>query len=190
MRIDEDTRIHENYFKRLMQSQQPMTKLDSYGDPRLIPFGAFFRSSGLDELPQLFNILRGEMSWVGPRPCTPNEYEDYLPWQKQRFQALPGLTGLWQVSGKNQTTFNEMIQLDIAYAHKQSWHFDLLILLRTAPVVLGQVIEMIGNKFRRAERSSESSTAQTQPRASIPKRAAGEVVRVAERATHNQRNAT
>ena len=96
-----------------MDSNTPMTKMDSKGDPRIIPFGWLLRSSGLDELPQLINVLRGEMSLVGPRPCLPYEYDRYLPWQRERFAAVPGLTGLWQVSGKNRTTFVEMIQLDI-----------------------------------------------------------------------------
>ena len=77
--------------------------------PRLAPFGRILRASGLDELPQIFNVLRGEMSLVGPRPCTPNEFAHYEPWQRERVNGLPGLTGYWQVNGKNKTTFNQMI---------------------------------------------------------------------------------
>jgi lipopolysaccharide/colanic/teichoic acid biosynthesis glycosyltransferase len=142
MHVNADAQVHTEYFKRLMQSQNPMTKLDSYGDPRLIPLGGFLRSTGLDELPQVFNVLQGDMSLVGPRPCTPNEYEDYLPWQKQRFATLPGLTGLWQVSGKNKTTFNEMIHLDILYIQNRSLWLDLRIMMKTFPVLCSQAQEM------------------------------------------------
>ena len=71
--------------------------------------------AALDELPQIFNVLCGEMSLVGPRPCTPNEFAHYEPWQRERVNALPGLTGYWQVNGKNKTTFNEMIVMDLFY---------------------------------------------------------------------------
>lgn len=144
MRADANTRLHEDYFKQLMHSKSPMTKLDSSGDRRLIPLGILLRASGLDELPQLFNVLRGDMSLVGPRPCTPNEYQDYSTWQKQRFAILPGLTGLWQVSGKNRTTFEEMIQLDTHYMEKCSFWLDLKIMFRTIPVLVVEVHEMLG----------------------------------------------
>jgi len=151
MRANANTAVHQGYFKQLMQSDQPMTKMDNMGDPRLIPLGSVLRASGLDELPQLWNVLRGEMSVVGPRPCTPFEYSNYHPWQKQRFNTLPGLTGLWQVSGKNKTTFNEMIRLDIRYCEMQSAWADIKIMLRTFPVVLGQVKEVIQRMPRRAK---------------------------------------
>jgi lipopolysaccharide/colanic/teichoic acid biosynthesis glycosyltransferase len=146
MRADANTAIHEGYFKQLIHSKRPMMKLDSFGDSRLIPFGSLLRCSGLDELPQLFNVWHGDMSLVGPRPCTPNEYREYLPWQKQRFSVLPGLTGLWQVSGKNKTTFEEMIQLDILYAQKLSLRLDLKIILKTLPVLVGEMREMLGRR--------------------------------------------
>src|SRR5262249_17851350 len=113
MKVGADSQVHKAYLKQLLRSESPMTKMDVTGDSRLIPLGALLRSTGLDELPQLINVLRGDMSLVGPRPCIPYEAEDFLSWQKERFNTLPGLTGLWQVSGKNQTTFNEMIKLDI-----------------------------------------------------------------------------
>jgi lipopolysaccharide/colanic/teichoic acid biosynthesis glycosyltransferase len=116
-----------------------MVKMDSRGDSRLIPGGWILRASGLDELPQVINVLRGEMSMVGPRPCLPYEYDRYLPWQRDRFAAVPGLTGLWQVSGKNRTTFEEMIRLDIEYARRQSWWLDLKIMLLTVPALLQQI---------------------------------------------------
>ena len=103
------------------------------------PSGVPLRSSGLDELPQFINILRGEMSLVGPRPCVSYEYEKYLPWQKERFDTLPGLTGLWQVSGKNRTTFDEMIQFDIEYAREKNVAMDLLIIAKTIPALVIQM---------------------------------------------------
>ncbi len=122
-----------------------MTKLDAKGDKRLIPGGWLLRASGLDELPQLINVLKGDMSLVGPRPCIPSEFEEYLPWQRERVNATPGLTGLWQVSGKNRTTFDEMIRLDIKYARTISLGQDLKIIFSTIPALLQQ----IGDTLRR-----------------------------------------
>jgi lipopolysaccharide/colanic/teichoic acid biosynthesis glycosyltransferase len=141
MKVNAEIGSHQNHLKELIGSDTPMTKMDAKGDPRVIKFGRLLRSSGLDELPQLINVLRGEMSLVGPRPCTQYEYEQFQPWHKQRFRALPGLTGLWQVSGKNKTTFNEMINLDIRYANEWSLWLDLKIMLMTFPVLLGQIKE-------------------------------------------------
>ncbi len=141
MHVNSDTGIHQGHLQQLMNSDAPMIKMDSHGDPRIIPFGRLLRASGLDELPQFINVLRGEMSLVGPRPCVPYEYEKYLPWQRERFNTVPGLTGLWQVSGKNKTTFTEMIQLDIRYARSKTLWLDLKIILKTIPTLLGQVWE-------------------------------------------------
>src|SRR6201982_3226713 len=124
-----------------MEVDRPMTKLDAYGDPRLAPFGRFLRASGLDELPQIFNVVWGEMSLVGPRPCTPNEFANYEPWQRERVNALPGLTGHWQVNGKNKTTFNEMIMMDLFYLENMSILLDLKIILKNAAVIAGQLLE-------------------------------------------------
>jgi lipopolysaccharide/colanic/teichoic acid biosynthesis glycosyltransferase len=139
MFVGAETTAHQGYLQHLMKSGAPMVKLDARGDSRIIPFGVLLRSSGLDELPQLINVLRGEMSMVGPRPCLAYECEDYLPWQWERFNTLPGLTGLWQVSGKNQTTFAEMMQLDISYAREKTLWLDLMIILKTVPAILGQI---------------------------------------------------
>jgi lipopolysaccharide/colanic/teichoic acid biosynthesis glycosyltransferase len=156
MVVGADTAVHHRHFSLLVGSNVPMVKLDSHGDPRLIPYGLLLRSSGLDELPQVINVLRGEMSLVGPRPCLPNEYDKYLPWQRERFNTLPGLTGLWQVSGKNKTTFNEMIHLDIHYARTKSLWLDLKIMLRTVPVLVVQVLERRrGIRRTSAPRSTE-----------------------------------
>lgn len=134
-----ETVSHQGHLQHLMNSDAPMTKLDSSGDSRIIPFGRLLRAAGLDELPQLFNVLNGEMSLVGPRPCLPYEAEQYLPWQRERFNAAPGLTGLWQVNGKNRTTFTRMMQLDIEYARRKSLWLDLKVLFKTIPALLVQI---------------------------------------------------
>jgi lipopolysaccharide/colanic/teichoic acid biosynthesis glycosyltransferase len=141
MRLRAETQTHERYFENLMRVDRPMTKLDAYGDPRLAPFGRVLRASGLDELPQIFNVLSGEMSLVGPRPCTPNEFAHYEPWQRQRVNCLPGLTGYWQVNGKNKTTFRQMIEMDLIYLRHMSIWFDLKIMLKTGTVMAGQLFE-------------------------------------------------
>src|SRR6476619_6007026 len=141
MRLSAETQTHERYFENLMRVDRPMTKLDTYGDPRLAPFGRFLRASGLDELPQIFNVLCGEMSLVGSRPCTPNEFDHYAPWQRQRVNCLPGLTGYWQVNGKNKTTFREMIAMDLFYLKNMSILLDLKIMLRTGTAIAGQLTE-------------------------------------------------
>jgi exopolysaccharide production protein ExoY len=115
-----------------------MTKLDAKHDPRVIPLGSVLRATGLDELPQLINVLRGEMSIVGPRPCVAYEYAMYEAWQKRRFDAVPGLTGLWQVSGKNRTTFHQMINLDIEYSERANLWLDLKIIFKTVPALVQQ----------------------------------------------------
>jgi len=130
--------VHEAYLEHLIISDRPMIKLDATGDPRLIAGGKFLRATGLDELPQIFNVLKGEMSLVGPRPCTVLEFERYAPEQRVRVNALPGLTGLWQVNGKNRTTFREMIEMDIFYSRNISLSLDLKIIVRTLPAILGQ----------------------------------------------------
>jgi exopolysaccharide production protein ExoY len=142
MQTNAETESHRLHTQNLIKSQDPMTKLDTRRDPRLIPLGPLLRSCGLDELPQLLNILRGEMSLVGPRPCIPYEYELYEPWHRRRFDAVPGLTGLWQVSGKNRTTFEQMVRLDIEYAERCNLGLDLKILLKTVPALWGQCSDL------------------------------------------------
>jgi lipopolysaccharide/colanic/teichoic acid biosynthesis glycosyltransferase len=139
MQQDTNTVIHEKHFIHLINSSEPMTKLDVNHDPRLIPCARFLRATGIDELPQLINVLRGEMSFIGPRPCIQYEYVKYKPWQKRRFDELPGLTGLWQVSGKNTTTFEDMMRLDIAYGRSKSFWNDLNIIIKTFPTVIKEV---------------------------------------------------
>jgi lipopolysaccharide/colanic/teichoic acid biosynthesis glycosyltransferase len=138
MRVDAETESHQRHTQQLIRSKVPMVKLDARRDPRLIPLGSILRVCGLDELPQLFNVLRGDMSLVGPRPCIPYECEAYEPWHWGRFDAVPGLTGLWQVSGKNRTTFDQMVRLDIEYSRRMNLGLDLSILFRTIPALWGQ----------------------------------------------------
>jgi lipopolysaccharide/colanic/teichoic acid biosynthesis glycosyltransferase len=158
MKIDAETVSHERHLEQLMQTNRPMTKLDA-ADPRIIPGGRLLRALGVDELPQLFNVLHGEMSLVGPRPCTLREFEAYEPWQRGRVQALPGLTGYWQVNGKNKTTFTEMIQMDLFYAGAMSLKLDLAILFRTFPALLEQFLEtrQAARERARAARSVNSA---------------------------------
>jgi lipopolysaccharide/colanic/teichoic acid biosynthesis glycosyltransferase len=148
MRVAAETRSHQSHLEALMTNGKPMEKLDLQ-DERIIPGGLFLRASGLDELPQVFNIIRGEMSFVGPRPCVPYEYERFRPEHRARFNAVPGLTGLWQVSGKNRTTFQQMIELDINYAQRLSLWRDVAILASTFPVLFQQVLEMVRKKRKR-----------------------------------------
>lgn len=140
MKVNAETQSHEQYLERLIREETPMTKLDA-SDKRLIPLGHLLRASGLDELPQIFNVLRGEMSLVGPRPCTDLEFSCYQPWQKGRVDAPPGITGYWQVNGKNETTFNEMIAMDIHYARNMSLWLDLWIITKTLPVIVLQFFQ-------------------------------------------------
>ena len=140
MRVHAETRTHEEYLEQLIVNDAPMTKLDAL-DPRLIPGGRFLRAAGLDELPQVFNVIRGEMSLVGPRPCTVVEFQSYRPEQRDRVNAAPGITGYWQVNGKNKTTFKEMIAMDIFYAKNMSLSLDLTIIWKTISVVIRQAIE-------------------------------------------------
>src|SRR5258705_544377 len=140
-----ETRSHEAYLKSLIGSNVPMKKLDEEDD-RVLRVGVLLRASGLDELPQVLNVIRGEMSLVGPRPCIRYEYEKYQPEQRERFEAVPGLTGLWQVGGKNNTTFREMIDLDVRYARNLSLWQELSILFRTFPVLLQQTRQTVRRK--------------------------------------------
>jgi exopolysaccharide biosynthesis polyprenyl glycosylphosphotransferase len=104
-------------------------------DPRVTPLGTLLRKTSLDELPQLFNIIMGDMSLVGPRPPIAYEIENYLPWHMERLKAVPGLTGLWQVSGRSSVSFEEMVRLDIRYINNWSPWQDFIIILKTIPVV-------------------------------------------------------
>jgi lipopolysaccharide/colanic/teichoic acid biosynthesis glycosyltransferase len=115
-----------------MAGNQPLEKLDHQLE--IIPGGALLRNFGIDELPQLINVLKGEMSLVGPRPDVV-PFEHYERWHRRRFDVLPGITGLWQVCGKNRTTFAQMMRLDAAYVRRRSFWLDVSILLWTIPAL-------------------------------------------------------
>ncbi|GBC63774.1 sugar transferase [Desulfonema ishimotonii] len=146
MKSDADILAHRQHLSRLIKegAEKPMTKLDD--DARIIPFGRILRKLCIDELPQLINVLRGEMSLVGPRPPIPYEVDEYLKWHNGRLDVVPGMTGLWQVSGKNRLTFKEMVRLDIRYARCRSFWLDLKILLMTPVAIFLQVRDCLNRK--------------------------------------------
>ena len=139
-----DDQIHKQYVKKLIEAkndeinlgtvENPQYKLTK--DPRVTSIGLFLRKLSIDELPQLFNVLKGEMSLVGPRPPISYEIEEYQNWHYRRIlEVKPGITGLWQVLGRNKTTFDEMVRLDIHYAENWSLWLDIKILLKTIKVL-------------------------------------------------------
>jgi len=105
-------------------------------DSHVTPFGRLLRKTSIDELPQLFNVLKGDMSLVGPRPCLPYEYDAYEDWHKRRLSVLPGCTGLWQVSSRSECGFDDMVLLDLYYIDNQSPWLDLQLILKTIPVMI------------------------------------------------------
>jgi exopolysaccharide biosynthesis polyprenyl glycosylphosphotransferase len=121
-------------FEALNEASGPLFKLRN--DPRRTRVGRFLRRYSLDELPQLVNVLRGEMSLVGPRPNLPEEVNQYQEWHKRRLSVSPGITGLWQVSGRSDLTFDEMVLLDIYYVENWNLFLDMSILLRSVPAVI------------------------------------------------------
>ena len=123
-------------------------------DARITRIGTTLRRYKIDELPQLINVLRGNMSLIGPRPSLAFEVSHYRPWQRMRSDTLPGMTGLWQVSGKNKTTFKEMLRLDVAYVQGLSVGLDVRIFLRTFPTVVSELV----NARRRENRVSACGT--------------------------------
>ena len=137
MEVKTDSGMHRDYVTDLVNNGRPMVKIDHRH--RLIPFGKMIRRMFIDELPQLFNVIRGEMSLIGPRPAIPYEVQAYHDWHMGRLLALPGMTGLWQVSGKNRLTFDEMVRLDIQYAHQCSFLMDMKILFKTPLAILSEV---------------------------------------------------
>jgi lipopolysaccharide/colanic/teichoic acid biosynthesis glycosyltransferase len=124
---------HRSHVEGLMTSNGKLTKRDE--ELQVIIGGRWLRKYGVDELPQLINVLRGEMSLVGPRPDV-IPFHHYSARHQHRFNVLPGITGLWQVKGKNRTTFTQMMQLDLMYVRRRSVGFDLMILLMTLPAVV------------------------------------------------------
>jgi exopolysaccharide biosynthesis polyprenyl glycosylphosphotransferase len=144
MQVDSNPGAHAAHVKRLIEENLKPQDLSAGGratlkmehDPRITRIGRFIRKTSLDELLQLFNVLRGEMSLVGPRPPLPYEVDSYKDWHKRRLEALPGMTGWWQVKGRNRVSFDEMVRMDLAYIEKASFWFDLRILLLTPAAVV------------------------------------------------------
>jgi lipopolysaccharide/colanic/teichoic acid biosynthesis glycosyltransferase len=133
--------IHREYVTNMLGARQPQAagpsglfKLDA--DPRITPLGAWLRRTSLDELPQLFNVLAGQMSLVGPRPVLPWEEELFSAADRQRFEVKPGITGLWQVSGRSKLSMQQALELDTEYIGRRSLALDLIILIRTVPALL------------------------------------------------------
>ena len=158
MHISSDPMVHQRHVHDLIDNDKTLTKLDTVRDPRIIPFGDLLRQSCLDELPQLINVLSGDMSLVGPRPVPPYESDQYLPWHRHRFDVPPGLTGLWQVSGKNRTTFREMMRLDIGYSRKVSLRQDGMIVLKTLPVICAQLSGLVTGRKMQDRGHTEASS--------------------------------
>ena len=148
MRLDADPRGHQEYVTALIKGSEDGD--DKSGDDegetlyklavdnRITPVGRWIRKWSIDELPQLFNVLFGDMTLVGPRPAIPYEVAEYPTWYLQRFSVKPGLTGYWQVSGRNERTYEEMVRLDIEYVERRSLALDLSILVKTPWVVLSR----------------------------------------------------
>ena len=130
--------IHRDYVRRMLTEQQsagaqPGGLFKLQADPRVTPVGRWLRRSSLDELPQLYNVLRGDMSLVGPRPVLAWEAELFTARERARFTVRPGLTGLWQVSGRGRLSMRQALELDVEYVRRQSLWLDLSILARTLP---------------------------------------------------------
>jgi len=142
MVVNNDEHVHRAYLENLVRNGAEAS-LDRAGqkvyklvdDPRVTPIGAFLRRTSLDELPQLWNIIKGEMSLVGPRPCLSYEWDLHKEWQKRRLDVTPGLTGLWQVTGRSRVPFEDMVLLDLYYIAHWSIGLDLELILRTVPVI-------------------------------------------------------
>jgi exopolysaccharide biosynthesis polyprenyl glycosylphosphotransferase len=140
-----DDRVHQEYVTNLIEgnldrinqgdAERPLYKMKS--DPRITSIGKIIRKTNIDELPQFFNVLKGEMSLVGPRPPIPYEVEKYQSWHLRRIlEVKPGITGLWQVDGRSRTSFDDMVRLDLRYAQNWSLWLDLKILAKTVRVVI------------------------------------------------------
>ena len=136
MYANNDARVHEAHLEKLITANKGYKKLEN--DPRITPIGRFLRKFSIDELPQLLNVFRGNMSLVGPRPCLPYEYEHFKEWHKLKYKVIPGITGLAQIIARNRedVTFSDSVLLDLYYADNQSLWLDLKILFKTIPVML------------------------------------------------------
>jgi lipopolysaccharide/colanic/teichoic acid biosynthesis glycosyltransferase len=138
-----DNNVHQNYVQALIRNEvtdnagaAPDGGYKLVKDSRITRVGTILRKTSLDEIPQLFNVLKGEMSLVGPRPPLPYEVEVYQDWHKKRLDVIPGITGLWQVQGRSRVSFDEMVRMDLDYAAQSSLWLDLKIIVLTIPAVL------------------------------------------------------
>jgi exopolysaccharide biosynthesis polyprenyl glycosylphosphotransferase len=143
MRVEEGNNIHKDFVTKLIKGEidyegkkDQVFKITE--DPRITSIGKFIRKFSIDELPQIFNVLRGDISLVGPRPCLPYEYDVYKDWHKKRMSVRPGITGLWQVAGRSAVTFEDMVLLDLYYIYNRSVIMDLNIMYETIFTVLGK----------------------------------------------------
>lgn len=146
---------HQEYMKHLISEEggddKPMLKEQGNTGARITKIGKIIRCTSLDEIPQLLNVIKGEMSLIGPRPPIPYEVEVYKRWHGGRFDSVPGLTGLWQVSGKNSLSFKEMARLDIKYSRNLSFWNDLVILFKTPMVIVREFVDGIRGSERKAD---------------------------------------
>lgn len=146
MRTAADPEPHKRYIAELIAQGAAAACSDDQGRPlyklavddRVTRIGRLLRRWSIDELPQLWNVVRGDMALVGPRPVIAYEAEQYPDWYRERFRVAPGLTGLWQVSGRNERTYEEMIRLDVEYARTRSLRLDMTILFKTFRAVIGR----------------------------------------------------
>ena len=157
MHANADPGLHREHVGKLIANNLPLTKLDMKGDKRVIPCGAILRAASLDEIPQLINVFMGEMSLVGPRPCMDYEYKQLLPWHRQRFNTPPGMTGLWQAKRKADTSFVQMMQMDLFYVANRSLWLDLMILLQTPLAVLGQLKDSRSARRLQSEKTEKGN---------------------------------
>jgi len=130
-----DAAEHQPYLERANEASGPLFKMRR--DPRVTPFGQLLRRFSLDEVPQLLNVLRGQMSLVGPRPLPLRDYEQLEDWHRKRYNVLPGITGLWQISGRSNLSFDDLVRLDFYYLENWSLWMDISILVKTIPAVVG-----------------------------------------------------
>lgn len=155
MKHGAENSLHQQYMSSLINcandesSAKAMTKLDT--DLPVTGFGKILRATSVDELPQLINVLRGDMTLIGPRPPTAYEVDNYLRWYCERLGTVPGMTGLWQVSGKNELTFLEMIRLDIRYVRGLSLWLDIMILLKTPLVIVYDIADFLSSRRNQSE---------------------------------------
>lgn len=136
MTVHADESVHKAHITAYVNGALPEDDVKLNGDARVTKIGRILRQTSLDELPQLLNILRGEMSFVGPRPVPVYEVDAYETWHHERLHATPGLTGFWQVNGRGRVSFDEQVQMDIDYVRQRNFWLDIKLFLQTIPAVL------------------------------------------------------